>query len=53
MIKQIAGRAGRRNSEFAQGKVTCKNPEELGILTAALEVRVVHGNNPVESGVDL
>ncbi|KAL6767380.1 hypothetical protein ACKKBF_B35050 [Auxenochlorella protothecoides x Auxenochlorella symbiontica] len=37
MIKQIAGRAGRRNSEFAQGKVTCKNPEELGILTAALE----------------
>ena len=29
MVKQISGRAGRRNSPFPIGEVTCRDPEDL------------------------
>lgn len=39
MIKQIAGRAGRRSSQFQQGVATCFNPAEIGRLREAIDVR--------------
>lgn len=38
MVKQIAGRAGRRSSQFRHGLVTCANPADVPLLKAALEV---------------
>ncbi|KAK9853646.1 hypothetical protein WJX84_009241 [Apatococcus fuscideae] len=37
-IKQIAGRAGRRNSAYSQGLATCINRKEIPSLQEALEV---------------
>lgn len=37
MVKQIAGRAGRRSSEFAKGRVTCRDAREIPLLNAALD----------------
>jgi len=35
-IKQIAGRAGRRNSPFPEGHVTCRDPRDLEYITECL-----------------
>ena len=32
MVKQIAGRAGRRNSPFPEGLVTCRDPVDMDYL---------------------
>lgn len=31
-VKQISGRAGRRNSQFPDGLVTCRNPDDMEYL---------------------
>lgn len=38
LVKQIAGRAGRRSSAYPQGYVTCLEPEEAGALRAAIDL---------------
>lgn len=35
-IRQIAGRAGRRSSQFLHGLVTCRHPKDVQTLRAAL-----------------
>lgn len=37
-LKQIAGRAGRRNSEWSVGLATCLNPRDVSRLQKALAV---------------
>lgn len=36
MIKQIAGRAGRRSSRFPRGEVTCYKGEDMEFLRQGL-----------------
>lgn len=43
MVKQIAGRAGRRSSQWAQGLATCLNPGDVPRLQEALDVSRVAG----------
>jgi hypothetical protein len=38
LIKQIAGRAGRRSSQYAEGAVTCRDASDLARLAEALNV---------------
>ena len=38
MLKQIAGRAGRRSSQWLQGLATCRNDGDVGRLREALAV---------------
>lgn len=35
-VKQIAGRAGRRNSPFPEGEVTCRDPRDLSYVRSCL-----------------
>jgi ATP-dependent RNA helicase SUPV3L1/SUV3 len=35
-VKQISGRAGRRNSVFPEGIVTCRSPDDMGYLKACM-----------------
>ncbi|CAI5491535.1 unnamed protein product, partial [Closterium sp. Naga37s-1] len=37
MVKQIAGRAGRRGSRYEEGVVTCLDPTDTPLLIAALQ----------------
>ncbi|CAI5988676.1 unnamed protein product [Closterium sp. NIES-64] len=37
MVKQIAGRAGRRGSRYEEGVVTCLDPTDMPLLIAALQ----------------
>jgi ATP-dependent RNA helicase SUPV3L1/SUV3 len=39
-LKQIAGRAGRRNSLFPEGEVTCRDPRDLEYLTECLSTDI-------------
>jgi ATP-dependent RNA helicase SUPV3L1/SUV3 len=39
-VKQIAGRAGRRNSQFPNGEVTCRDPRDLPYLTQCLNTNI-------------
>lgn len=39
-IKQIAGRAGRRNSPFPNGEVTCRDPEDLSYIQKMLSTEI-------------
>lgn len=39
-IKQISGRAGRRNSPFPQGEVTCRNPEDMAHLRKCMATEI-------------
>lgn len=36
-VLQIAGRAGRRNSQYSKGKVTCRHRQDLPHLTSAMQ----------------
>lgn len=38
MVKQIAGRAGRRSSQWPHGLATCRDPADVPRLQEALEV---------------
>lgn len=39
-IKQIAGRAGRRNSPFPNGEVTCRDPDDLSYIKKMLSTEI-------------
>ena len=39
MLKQIAGRAGRRSSQWPEGLATCRDPADVARLQEALAVR--------------
>ena len=39
MLKQIAGRAGRRSSQWPEGLATCRDPADVTRLQEALAVR--------------
>lgn len=39
-IKQIAGRAGRRNSIFPDGIITCRSPEDMPYLKACMATEI-------------
>ena len=39
-IKQISGRAGRRNSVFPDGVITCRSPEDLEYIRACIETDI-------------
>ena len=43
-IKQIAGRAGRRNSPFPNGEVTCRDPEDLKYIQQMINTEI----SPIE-----
>jgi ATP-dependent RNA helicase SUPV3L1/SUV3 len=43
-IKQIAGRAGRRNSPFPNGEVTCRDPEDLKYIQKMINTEI----SPIE-----
>jgi ATP-dependent RNA helicase SUPV3L1/SUV3 len=40
LVKQIAGRAGRRNSPYPHGEVTCRNPNDLAYLKTCMETEI-------------
>jgi hypothetical protein len=40
MMKQIAGRAGRRSSQWPNGLATCRNASDVARLQEALAVRM-------------
>lgn len=40
MIKQIAGRAGRRNSPWPEGRVACRAASDVPLLRQALDVKL-------------
>ena len=42
MIKQIAGRAGRRSSQYSHGKATCLEKDDIGRLKDGLSVPQEH-----------
>eukprot|EP00934_Nitzschia_sp_Nitz4_P003557 Nitzschia sp. Nitz4//scaffold46_size129759//62121//65060//NITZ4_003504-RA/size129759-processed-gene-0.161-mRNA-1//-1//CDS//3329552604//3547//frame0 len=48
-IKQIAGRAGRRNSPFPHGEVTCRDPRDLSYIKECLSTDIV----PIEKAAIL
>lgn len=39
-IKQISGRAGRRNSPYPNGEVTCRDPRDLPYIRECLETEI-------------
>jgi ATP-dependent RNA helicase SUPV3L1/SUV3 len=39
-IKQISGRAGRRNSPYPNGEVTCRDPRELPYIRECLNTQI-------------
>lgn len=39
-IKQISGRAGRRNSPFPNGEVTCRDPRDLPFIEKCLSTEI-------------
>ena len=39
-IKQIAGRAGRRNSPYPNGEVTCRDPRDLSYIRQCLDTDI-------------
>lgn len=39
-VKQIAGRAGRRNSQFPDGLVTCRDPEDMDHLRKCMSTEI-------------
>ena len=39
-VKQIAGRAGRRNSPFPEGEVTCRDPRDLEYIRECLTTEI-------------
>lgn len=39
-VKQIAGRAGRRNSPFPNGEVTCRDPRDLDYIQDCLNTEI-------------
>lgn len=43
-MKQIAGRAGRRNSPYPEGEVTCRDPRDLSYIRECLSTEI----EPVE-----
>ena len=45
MVKQISGRAGRRNSPFPEGEVTCRSPEDMAHLRKCMSTPV----SPIQS----
>jgi hypothetical protein len=45
MVKQISGRAGRRNSPFPEGEVTCRSPEDMAHLRKCMATPV----RPIQS----
>jgi len=40
-VKQIAGRAGRRNSPYPEGEVTCRDPEDMAHLRKCMNNEIV------------
>ena len=38
MVKQIAGRAGRRSSQWGEGLATCRDARDVARLRQALQV---------------
>ena len=39
-VKQISGRAGRRNSPFPDGQVTCRDPEDMEYLRQCMSTEI-------------
>jgi ATP-dependent RNA helicase SUPV3L1/SUV3 len=39
-VKQIAGRAGRRNSPFPEGEVTCRDPRDMEYLRKCMATEI-------------
>ncbi|KAL7519253.1 hypothetical protein ACHAWX_004038 [Stephanocyclus meneghinianus] len=39
-VKQIAGRAGRRNSPYPHGEVTCRDPSDMKYLRKCMETEI-------------
>ena len=39
-VKQISGRAGRRNSPFPEGEVTCRDPEDMAHLKRCMSTEI-------------
>ena len=39
-VKQIAGRAGRRNSPYPHGEVTCRDPNDLAYLKKCISTEI-------------
>jgi ATP-dependent RNA helicase SUPV3L1/SUV3 len=39
-VKQISGRAGRRNSPFPEGIVTCRNPDDMAHLVDCMATEI-------------
>jgi ATP-dependent RNA helicase SUPV3L1/SUV3 len=39
-VKQISGRAGRRNSPFPEGEVTCRDPEDMEHLKRCMSTEI-------------
>lgn len=39
-VKQISGRAGRRNSAFPTGYITCRSPEDMSHLNACMATEI-------------
>jgi ATP-dependent RNA helicase SUPV3L1/SUV3 len=39
-VKQISGRAGRRNSPFPEGEVTCRDPEDMEHLKRRMSTEI-------------
>ena len=39
-VKQIAGRAGRRNSQYPNGEVTCRDPRDLNYIRSCLKKEI-------------
>lgn len=39
-VKQLAGRAGRRNSPFPEGEVTCRDPRDLEYIRECLSTEI-------------
>lgn len=56
-IKQISGRAGRRNSPFPEGEVTCRDPHDMPHLRTCLatEISPIHkaGLMPTASHIEV
>ena len=39
-VKQISGRAGRRNSPFPEGEVTCRDPDDMAHLKRCMSTEI-------------
>ena len=40
LVKQIAGRAGRRNSPYPHGEVTCRHPDDMKYLRQCMGTEI-------------